>query len=106
MTPTPLTTMLNLVCHPPEGVVLSLTDVAGAAPPPVIPVTPPTATGTAPAAATTTAAAGPTVEASSTLARTGGFHAELLYIGIAMLAFGYALSLTGRRFARQASRSD
>ena len=105
VTPNPLTTALNLVCHPPDGVVLSLTDVAGAAPPPVVPVTPPTATGTNPAAATTTPA-GPTVEATSTLARTGGFHAELLYIGIAMLAFGYALSLTGRRFARQASRSD
>ena len=105
VTPTPLTTPLNLICNPPEGAVLSVTDVAGVAPPPVIPVTPPTATGTAPAAAATTPA-GPTVEATTTLARTGGFHAELLYIGIAMLGFGYALSLTGRRFARQASRSD
>jgi hypothetical protein len=102
VTPNPLTTNLNLVCHP-DSAQISLTDQAGATPPPPSITTPPTVPPATGAPATT--AAGPTVEATSSLARTG-FHAELLYIGIAMLGFGYALSLTGRRFAKQSSRSD
>jgi hypothetical protein len=102
VTPNPLTSNLNLICHP-DSTKITLTDQAGSTPPPPSITEPPTVPPATGAPATT--AAGPTVEATSTLARTG-FHAELLYLGIAMLGLGYAFSLTGRRFAKQSSRSD
>jgi hypothetical protein len=45
-----------------------------------------------------------TATRTTALARTG-FHAELLYLGIAMLGAGYALSLAGRRRARASASS-
>jgi hypothetical protein len=91
---------LHLLCTPQNVVPLVLNDQAGPPPPPTTakpPATPPPAT---------TAPAGPVVAAETTtsqssLARTG-FHSELLYLGIALLGAGYALSLTGRRVAKQA----
>ncbi len=44
------------------------------------------------------------VTRSTGLARTG-FHAELLYLGIALLGAGYGLSMAGRRVARASARS-
>jgi hypothetical protein len=97
---------LNLLCTPTGVTPLTLNDKAGPPPPPTtapppktLPTLPPT---TAAPAAPAVAATGTT--RSTALARTG-FHAELLYLGIALLGAGYALSLAGRRVARASARS-
>jgi hypothetical protein len=99
--PNPLTTSLNLACTP-DGATMTLVDQEGEAPP----TTRPTTTTLPPTTASPTTAAGPVVaaETQSQLARTG-FHSELLILGIALLGFGYALSLTGRRVAKASARS-
>ena len=100
---------LSLICTPTAVSPMVLVDQEGETPPPTTQAPPPTPPPATSAPATT--AAGTGVEATNAasgngLARTG-FHAELLYIGIAMLGAGYALSLTGRRVAKaSARRSD
>src|SRR5262249_46818961 len=96
---------LNLICTPSGGT-LTL-DVQEGPPPPPTTAPPPSTLPAAPA--TTAAPAAPVVEAtstsgSSTLARTG-FHSELLYLGIALLGAGYAMSMMGRRRAKAIARS-
>jgi len=106
------TIALQLSCTPSDVTPLTLNDQAGPPPPPTtvsvttLPFTPPT---TAPASAGGGGTSGSgtgsaTVTRTTALARTG-FHAELLYVGIALLGAGYALSLAGRRVARASARS-
>src|SRR5262245_53104524 len=99
---------LGLSCEATNVTPLTLTDQVGETPEPttaapVATLPPAPATTAAPAAA-----AAPVVEATgtsgSTLARTG-FHGELLFLGIALLGAGYAMSLTGRRVARASTKS-
>jgi hypothetical protein len=96
---------LQLICTPTGVTPLTLNDQAGPPPPPTTQPPPATLPLVTP---TTAAAAGPVVAAtgsgSSTLARTG-FHAELLYLGIALLGGGYLLAMTGRRRAKAEARS-
>jgi hypothetical protein len=98
---------LQLLCTPTGTSPMVLTDQQGATPPPsstTAPKPPPTA---APTTAATTPATGGTagtgVEATTALARTG-FHPELLYIGLFMLAAGFTLFATGRRRVASVSR--
>jgi hypothetical protein len=96
---------LNLICTPQSVVPLTLNVQEGPPPPPTTAAVPPTLPIVA---TTTTAAAAPVVEATSTsgstLARTG-FHSELLYLGLALLGAGYAMSVMGRRRAKAIARS-
>jgi hypothetical protein len=95
---------LHLTCAPTDVTPLTLNDQAGPTPPSTtqpppetLPLVAPT---TAPPATTGGTSTGSgTATRTTALARTG-FHAELLYLGIAMLGAGYALSLAGRRRAR------
>jgi hypothetical protein len=105
---------LLLACTPTDVTPLTLTDQEGPPPPPTsvsvttLPFTPTTAAPatTAPTGTSGSGTSDPGVTTSGTaLARTG-FHAELLYLGIALLGAGYAISLTGKRVARASTRSD
>jgi len=109
---------LLLRCTPTGDVTpLTLNDQEG--PPPesttsTVSTLPLVTTTTAPAAVPTTAGRGgtgggsgagsATTTRSTPLARTG-FHSELLYLGIALLGAGYALSMAGRRVARASAGS-
>ncbi|HEX2383224.1 MAG TPA: hypothetical protein VHI95_11340, partial [Acidimicrobiales bacterium] len=96
---------LQLICTPTGITPLTLSDEEGPVPPPT---TAPPAPTLPTVPVTTAAAAAPVVAATgrsgSTLARTG-FHAELLYLGIALLGGGYLLAMTGRRRAKAEARS-
>jgi hypothetical protein len=95
---------LLLACTPTNLTPLVLNDQAGPPPPPTQPRTPPTPPPTTAPPSGPTPTGGGSTTRSSALARTG-FHPELLYLGIALLGAGYALSLAGRRVARAAARS-
>jgi hypothetical protein len=107
---------LQLACTPTDVTPLTLNDQEGPPPPPTsvtvntLPFTPttaaPAATGTSGSGTSGSGTGAPVTTSGTALARTGGFHAELLYLGIALLGAGYALSLTGKRVARAAGRSD
>jgi hypothetical protein len=98
---------LKLICTPTNVKPLVLNDKAGPPPPSttVPPTTaPPPAPPTTAAAVSASSATATDATSGTALARTG-FHAELLYLGIALLGAGYALSLFGRRVARASARS-
>ena len=92
--------VLDLLCSPTGTSPMVLTDQEGPTPPPSSTTAPKPPPSAAPTTAATTpgtgGAAGTGVEATTALARTG-FHPELLYIGLFMLAAGFILFATGRR---------